>query len=233
MFFFRKKYKLIETDLFRGLVDHHSHILPGVDDGIKSIDDSLETLRYFEELGVKRVSLTPHVNNATKPSDLDHMQQTFSSLLDQYKGPIALNLAAEYMIDSGFEAHVKRGVKYLSDDRLLVETSYLSAPNNLHDVLYNLSASGETPVIAHPERYLYMGKDDYPLLKDRGYDFQLNILSLSGYYGKLPMERAERMLREGMYDMLGSDLHNLVSFKSWVSNIKLPMNLIEALQKIK
>lgn len=231
MFFLRHKVKLADTGFFRDFVDNHSHILPGVDDGIKTMEESLETLAYFDSLGVKKVRLTPHVMNGVDCRE--HVMQTFSGLCEQYTGRITLELGAEYMLDSGFEERLEKGLQPLCKDCVLVETSYFSPPNNLDELLYDVSVTGYTPVIAHPERYLYMKYSDYCELKNKEFLLQLNLLSLSGYYGKQVMKNAEMLLEKGMYDMAGTDLHSLKTFRKWIENVKLTDKLSEKIMAIR
>ncbi len=233
MFFLKKRCKLIETDFFSGLIDHHSHILAGVDDGLKSVEESLVALEHYDSMGVNRVLLTPHINNATTPEQLATMDERFATLKSLYKGGVELRLAGEYMIDTGFEERMESGLRYISSERVLVETSYFSAPNNLYDVLYNISSRGDTPIIAHPERYIYMSSRAYNRLKDRGYELQLNLLSLAGHYGRSAYEKAMYLLRNGLYDVVGSDLHQTGLFIDGINRIKLELKDIEILQQLK
>lgn len=140
MFFLRHKTKLTDTGFFRDFVDSHSHILPGVDDGIRTIEESLTVLAYFESLGVKKVRLTPHVMNGVE--HWEDVLQAFDTLRKRYTGETVLELGAEYMLDSGFGERLEKGLQPLCGDCVLVETSYFSPPNNLDELLYNVSLAG-------------------------------------------------------------------------------------------
>ena len=159
--------------------------------------------------------------------------QAFDTLCKRYTGETVLELGAEYMLDSGFRERLEKGLQPLCGDCVLVETSYFSPPNNLDELLYNVSLAGYTPVIAHPERYLYMRYGDYCELKDKGYLLQLNLLSLSGYYGKQVMKNAETLLEKGMYDMVGTDLHNLETFGKWIGNVRLTDKLAREIMSLR
>ncbi len=224
---FTRKTHLLDTDFFDHFSDMHSHILYGVDDGVKELSESLDILDYYEKLGVKRVILTPHINATC--NDWNLINSHYQSLCNSYSGSIELTLAAEYMIDSGFMNELSRGLRPIYDDKVLVESSYLSKSTNFEESLYEVISAGYTPVIAHPERYLFMEYEKYHKLNDCDYMFQLNLPSLAGYYGKRVKERALKLLGDGMYDMIGSDMHNLDLFKDGINQIKLPKDLYNKL----
>ena len=190
--------------------DYHSHILPGVDDGVESIDETLLILDKYEQLGVKSLWLTPHVMEDI-PNTPTALQERFAELKETYKGNIELHLAAEYMIDNHLQKILKEE-KLLPighrGDHLLVETSYFSSPIRLHETIGQIKSLGYFPLLAHPERYMYMESGDYLELKEKDVKFQLNILSLGGYYGNTAKKKALWMLKNGLYDVAGSDLHN-------------------------
>ena len=220
MFFFNKKYTLLESDFFDGWEDRHSHILPGVDDGIHSMEDSLAVLNYYEQIGVDDVWLTPHIMEDC-PNEPYELKERFEELCEAYAkteggSKIKLHLAAENMIDSLFVKRLESGNLLTYGDKgdeLLVETSYAQAPYRFKLILQDIRKAGLTPVLAHPERYRYMEYDDYFTLHEQGVKFQLNITSLSGAYGPEAKERAEYLIEEGLYTYQGSDLHSLSAFK--------------------
>ena len=231
MWFIKHKAGLIDSGFFNGFADYHCHILPGVDDGVKTMEEALEALEYFEHLEVGRVILTPHAMNGLE--NREEVEQAFDALCKQYSGKIILELGTEYMLDSGFKERMEKELLCLDKDSVLVETSYLSPPNNLYELLYEISTTGNTPVIAHPERYLYMGHGDYYKLKEKDYMLQLNLLSLSGYYGKQVMKNADFLLEQGMYDKIGTDLHNLQNFRKWIEKLKVTNKQLEKLTNIR
>lgn len=195
--------------MFEGFTDCHCHILPGVDDGVETMEEALAILALYEQTGIREVWLTPHIMEDV-PNTTAALRQRFGDLSEAYKGPIALHLSAENMLDSVFAERLEhddvlpwgpRG------DRLLVETSYVHAPVHFHDLLQRIMAKGFFPMLAHPERYVYMSPDDYRALKDRGVEFQLNIFSLFGFYGQLARKKAEHLLAAGYYDYAATDLH--------------------------
>lgn len=195
---------------FNGFTDCHSHILPGVDDGVVSLDESISILAEYERIGVKKVWLTPHVMEDV-PNTVKGLIDRFNLLKSNYLGGIELKLASENMIDNLFlERLSANDFLPIGDDgkKLLVETSYFSAPMNMKDVMERVMKLGYYPLLAHPERYNYMTSiKDYNNLKDMGVMFQLNLMSLSGYYGPMVKDKAEKLLNNGWYNHVGSDLH--------------------------
>lgn len=195
---------------YTGVTDWHCHILPGVDDGVGDIETSLSILAEYEKMGIKEVWLTPHIMEDV-PNTTTQLKERHEELVSAYNGPITLRLAAENMIDSLFyERLADNDVLPIGHrhNMLLVETSTFSAPIDFEDTLKEIRSKGYYPLLAHPERYAYMHTiKDYHKLKEIGVLFQLNLLSLTGFYGKTAMEKSHKRLKDGMYDAFGSDLH--------------------------
>lgn len=206
---FKKKYPLADSGIFQGFTDWHSHILPGVDDGVRTMDEALEILALYERLGVKTVWLTPHIMEDV-PNTSAQLKARFGDLKTAYKGTIRLHLAAEYMLDNLFKQRLEENDLLPLGEKeyyLLVETSYYNPPANLYGLLDEIKSKGYHPVLAHPERYGYMTGMGYKALKDTGVRFQLNIFSLVGAYGKEVQGKAEGLLKKGYYDLTGTDTH--------------------------
>lgn len=210
---FTKKQTLLEAGVLRGWTDWHCHILPGVDDGIPTLEDSLAALRWYEAQGVAEVWLTPHVMEDI-PNTPAQLRARFAELQAAYNGPITLHLAAEHMLDPLFEERLEAGELLPMGEELLVETSYFNPPLDLDGLLNAIRKKGFQPLLAHPERYVYMDRRDYARLQDElGVAFQLNLPSLAGAYGPEVRKKAERLLAEGRYCRTGSDLHRLAAFR--------------------
>lgn len=192
------------------LTDWHSHILPGVDDGIADVDTSLAVLGAYEQLGIRRVWLTPHVMEDA-PNTPARLRSVFDELRGRYTGPVKLSLAAENMIDELFYRRLQAGDILPIGERgemLLVETTTFYPPLGLEDTLRDILHRGYYPLLAHPERYRYLRTvDDYRRLKELGVRLQLNLLSLDGMYGPEVRQKARALLRAGLYDHYGTDLH--------------------------
>lgn len=213
MWIFGKPNSLQSSGMLQGMTDWHSHILPGVDDGIRRMEDSLAVLRQYEEWGVAEVWLTPHTmeDYPNTPSDL---RGRFAELQAEWKGSVRIHLASEHMMDSLFEERLAAGDVLPighNADHLLVETSYFNPPMNMDQILGDVQRAGYFPLLAHPERYRYMDKEDYISLRERGIKFQLNYASLVGSYGETARKKAEWLLKQGYAEVVGSDVHRLAS----------------------
>lgn len=210
---FRSVKSLKDSGMFVGFTDWHSHILPGVDDGIKSLEESLEVLRAYENLGVKRIWLTPHIME-DYPNTTSDLKRVFEELKNRWNGRVELKLASENMLDSLFEQRLEEGDLLPIGDsstHLLVETSYFNPPFGMKELLEKIKRKGYFPLLAHPERYRYMDEKDYRSFKETGIKFQINYTSLLGAYGETARKKAEWLLSHGMVDVVGSDLHRLGS----------------------
>ena len=212
--FFQKKTPLIElfpTDF----VDIHSHFLPAIDDGSKSMDESVALLRRMHGYGIKQIVCTPHVMESVWENTSETIQQKLDALNAHLKSieftDISIRAAAEYMLDANFDRLLKtEKLRTLKDNYILVELSFFNAPVNLYETLFNIQIAGYKPVLAHPERYSYYHNDfsAYQKLKDAGCLFQLNLLSLTHYYGKSVQSIAFKLIKDDFIDFVGSDTHS-------------------------
>ena len=209
---------LKKSGIFNGFTDWHSHILPGVDDGIQNIEDSLAVLNTYEELGFSKVWLTPHIME-DYPNQTAMLKEKFNELKSRWNGNVEISLAAENMLDSLYETRLnEKDLLPIGDERahLLVETSYYTPPYGMEEMIEKTKAIGYFPILAHPERYRYMDEKDYERWKKEGILFQMNILSLVGGYGETAQRKAHWLLDNDMIDLVGSDLHNLDSVMEWI-----------------
>lgn len=215
-----KNQTIKDSGMLVGATDWHSHILPGVDDGFKSMEDSLAAIDELEKLGVRHLWLTPHVME-DYPNETAHLRQRFEELKGEYKGGVELHLASENMLDGMFEERLaEKDFLPIGDEgtHLLVETSYFNPPMNMDEMLISVKSAGYHPVLAHPERYRYMTEKDYKRLKDDGVLFQANYLSLIGAYGNTARKKLDWLLKKGYIDMMGSDLHRLSVIQNAVNH---------------
>lgn len=231
---FRKRHSLAESGIFHNFTDWHSHILPGVDDGVRTMDEVLDVLAIYEKLGVKAVWLTPHIMEDV-PNTTAHLKERFEELRAAYKGSVRLRLSAEYMLDNLFRQRITcNDLLPLGEkgDRLLVETSYYNPPANFYGLLERIKATGYYPVLAHPERYAYMEKNDYHNLKETGVKFQLNLPSLSGFYGTVAQDKVRWLLKQGWYDLAGTDTHGIKMFQTCLAGKIHPLTLSTSITNI-
>ena len=303
---FTKYYSILDSGFLEGATDWHCHILPGVDDGIRTMESALEVLAYYEEIGIREVWLTPHIMEDV-PNTPAALRARFAEFKAAYNGPIRLHLAAENMLDTLFDrrfetrdlltmVHHPSALEHLTQsidnqhpetigsapsahpdeapgaespatpgasrtpgdqptatpgsskapgafpadtipgphgDMLLVETSYFSPPMAFEDTLDEIRLKGLHPLLAHPERYVYMGRRDYRRLKENGVRFQLNLMSLVGMYGDDAADKASSLLLEGMYDFAGSDLHRLSPWQRAISDPCLTKKEVAALRALR
>ena len=210
---FNPKRSLIESGALKGSTDRHSHILFGVDDGISIPEDSLEVLKFQESLGVSEVWCTPHIMEDI-PNTTEFLKARFKELKSIYTGPIKLHLAAEYMIDTVFEARLEAGdLLTMENDTLLMETSTIAPPYDLKGSLKEAMSKGYRPLFAHPERCRFLEVKDCKEIVEMGVKLQLNIASLTGYYGQSTRAKAETLLKKGLYFAYGSDCHRVRTVK--------------------
>lgn len=231
---FKSVKPLKESGMFAGYVDWHSHILPGVDDGISTMEGALEVLRHYEELGFRKVWLTPHVME-DYPNTTTFLRERFLELKSNWDGNLELRLASENMLDNLFEERLAaKDFLPIGDDgtHLLVETSYYTPPMGMADMLEAIRGAGYFPILAHPERYRYMEEKDYRELKKQGVFFQINFISLVGGYGETAKKKAEWLLLNDMVDLTGSDIHRLDAIKTGIVNKPGGSKIVQKLQDV-
>lgn len=214
MFFFTKNRPILQDLIPDGAIDIHSHLLPGIDDGAKTIEDTEYLIGALQKIGFTKFITTPHTFNGfwdnTKEGIEAKVLETQQHLAAK-PFDISLQAASEYLLDDHFATLFKKGeLLTLKDNLVLVEMSYLNAPIHLYDLLFDLQVAGYQPVLAHPERYAFYHKnfDEYRKLKNAGCYLQLNLLATVGYYGSDVAEAAKKLLEQGLYDFVGSDVHH-------------------------
>jgi len=228
MFTFFKTKPLLKDLIPEHHIDIHSHLLPGIDDGAKTFEDTLRLTKALKNIGISEFITTPHIIQYVWDNTQEQILETkATTVLELKKNNITVpfNAAAEYLMDDQFvklfESH---NLLTLKDNYVLVEMSYINPPIQLYAIIFDLQVAGYIPVLAHPERYLFYHKNfnEYHKLKRAGCLFQLNLLSVVGYYGTGITTIAEQLLQKGMYDYVGSDVHHdthVASFEQKV-NIK-------------
>jgi protein-tyrosine phosphatase len=213
MLFFKNKKKQ-SADFSMIGVDMHSHLLPGIDDGSQDLATSIDLVKGMLKLGFKKLVTTPHIMwdiYKNTPSIVNEKLSLLQEALKEEGLEVEIKAAAEYFLDDHVAGLLKNNEPLLTvhDKWVLSEFSLAYPAHGLKDILFDMQMQGYQPVIAHPERYIYLQqtKDFYDDLKATGCLFQLNILSLGGFYGKAVQELAHYLIKKGYYDLVGTDLH--------------------------
>lgn len=224
MLFFKKSAPILSDLVPDDYVDIHSHLLPGIDDGAKDIEDTRNLIDDLKQIGFSKFITTPHIITGV----WDNTFNSITSKLEETKlllNETKLKAAAEYMIDSFFFERLKQDEKLLplKENYILIEMSYLNAPIQLYDIIFEIQVQGYKPILAHPERYLFYANnfDEFYKLKKSGCLFQLNLLSTTGYYGIGVTKIAQRLLNENLYDFVGSDVHHQKHVRSLSTKLML------------
>jgi tyrosine-protein phosphatase YwqE len=217
MFNLFKKSGTVTPDLSFIGVDMHSHLLPGLDDGLKEVEQSVNFIKQLGELGYKKLICTPHILSDLYPNT----RETILPKLDLVREAIAkaninveIDAAAEYMIDHDFAQLISKAKQNdlltINKRFILVEMSYLAPSPNFESTVFELRMMGLTPILAHPERYSYFHRqfEQYERFKELGCKLQVNLLSLSGGYGPDVKKAAEKLFKKEMVDFIGTDMHH-------------------------
>jgi protein-tyrosine phosphatase len=194
--------------------DMHSHLVPGIDDGAPDPETSVEMIRRLKELGFSKLITTPHIQREFYDNDRDKVTTHFGRLqrfLADQRITMDMGVAAEYYLDSFFpQAVLPEGLLTLNGKLALVEVSMAGWPRQIDDMIFSIQGNGYQPVLAHPERYLFEDSIKvYEGWKQKGVLLQMNLLSLSGYYGRSVKALANKYLDAGLYDFCGTDAHHL------------------------
>jgi protein-tyrosine phosphatase len=238
LLFFNKKSTFLRDIIPNDYTDIHSHLLPGIDDGAKNIDDTITLINELKKLGFSNFITTPHVMEHIWGNTKSGIEGTFgrtSTNLIEVGINNSLKAAAEYMLDDSFtKLFQEEKLLTLKDNYVLVEMSYISAPLQLYNILFDMQVAGYKPVLAHPERYIFYHNNlqEYKNLKHAGCLFQFNLLSSVGYYGPMVAKTADYLLKNSMFDFVGSDVHHMKHVESFNKKIVLKNinNLKEAFQ---
>ena len=208
---FRRKYPSSPVN-FSGLkTDMHSHLLPGIDDGAPDTSHSGQLKKGLEDLGYQQFITTPHVMWDIYKNTSTGIDGALKSLQQENHHP-NIRAAAEYFMDDHFNDMMEKGepLRCIDGKRVLVEFSFVAPPLDLKEQLFKLQIKGYEPILAHPERYAYFSgnKSIYDDFKSMGCLFQVNLLSFTGYYGKVPQELAAWLVSKNYIDFAGTDLHH-------------------------
>ena len=203
---------------YRIFTDMHAHFLPAIDDGPATMQETIEMLKAFRNAGFSQLTATPHVFQEYYPNDRQQITDRFLEVqfaLKKHKIQLQLNIAAEYYLDSHFmELLGQDDLLVFPSNHVLVECSMLGPTPNLSEYLFAIHLKGLRPILAHPERYMYMQEADYQYLAEQGNQFQVNLLSLAGHYGSEVRKRAVYLLKKFPVQYLGTDAHKVNHIKT-------------------
>ena len=228
MFGFFKKKKPLPT--FAPLVtDMHCHLLPLVDDGSKSLEESLEVMEAMKETGFEQIRLTPHFAYPRFPNDVDDIKERYKNFCNEVEAnkgdrqlPRMTSITGEFRIDDGFNNYVEHNnllTYHFNDPKkgaekgmLLIEFSLHQKRMGLEEIVFERQMDGYDIILAHPERYPYFDShsDLLEQFKEQGIYFQVNILSLDGFYGEASQRKAWDYIENGWVEFLGTDMHNVM-----------------------
>jgi protein-tyrosine phosphatase len=212
-FFFKQK---VQNPFQLGLIgtDIHSHLLPGIDDGAKDLEDSLNLIRSLVQMGYTRLITTPHIMSEVYPNDATIILTQLGIVQEALRKagiPVEISAAAEYFIDDSFLSLLgKEPLLTLFENHVLVEMSFMYPLSGLFDHFFQIERHGYNPILAHPERYAYYHPNYkiYAEIKEKGVKLQLNLLSLTGYYGETTKKIAVKLLKDKLIDFIGTDTHH-------------------------
>tara|TARA_Y100001954_G_C15807057_1_gene603217 strand:- start:1743 stop:2471 length:729 start_codon:yes stop_codon:yes gene_type:complete len=207
----------------KDFIDIHSHILPGIDDGPKNIKESLVLISKMEDLGFSKIISTPHTYPGLYNNSKSSITKSYNSLMNVLKSHIEISFATEYMIEFDLvKKSDEKSLLTLDNKHVLLEFGFYNTPNNFHEILFSMLKNGYVPIVAHPERYLYL-ENNFKLfykLRDIGCKFQINLISFTGYYGKNVLKLANKLIDNNLIDFVGSDIHNIGHIKQFDEKIK-------------
>jgi protein-tyrosine phosphatase len=195
------------------VVDMHSHVLPGIDDGAQTPQESVILIKRMMDLGIKKIIATPHIMAdyyKNTPETISNALQILKDELKKENINIEIEAAAEHYFDETFKKRVEdHRLMTMGDNYVLFEYSFMNPPPDAYAVIQKMIAGNYNPILAHPERYSYMTTEAMTSLRGRGVNLQLNTISLTGYYGKDVKKKAETMIDMQLVDFISSDMHHL------------------------
>ena len=208
---FKSKPNLIEL-IPKGYVDIHSHILPGVDDGAKNIKESINLISEMNKIGFRKIIATPHTYPGLYDNTNESIKKSFDNIQINISKDNKISYASEYMVDNSLRERVEnKSILTLKKNYVLIEMSFFSKNEIIYEIIFFLLHNNYIPILAHPERYLYFEENfkEFYKLKSRGCLFQINLLSLTGFYGKRVLNLSNKLMSDNLFDFSGSDIHNM------------------------
>lgn len=208
------------------MVDMHSHVLPGIDDGAPTIEDSIFLIKRMQHLGIKKIIATPHIKADYYRNTAETIGNALNLVreeLSAQKIDMAITAAAEHYFDETLFTRIEDNTLMLMPGSyVLFEFSFINKPANYFELIQKFQEKGLKPILAHPERYLYMDMESLQGIRNWGCNLQMNTISLTGYYGKEIKKRAEELVDKEMVDFISSDMHHPRHADALEAALKLP-----------
>lgn len=225
MSFFSSK-PVLKNLIPNNFIDIHSHLLPGIDDGAKNIEETQFLIKEMNSFGIKNFITTPHIMTNVWDNDSVSIQKKLSETIGLINSDLyeSFNVGAEYMLDSHFLNRLnKEELLCIKGNHILVEMSYLNPPMHLYEILFEIQLAGYKPILAHPERYLFYAQNlkEFEKLKNSGFLFQLNLLSTVNYYGLSITKTADFLIANDFIDFVGSDIHHKNHIEAFSQKLKI------------
>ncbi len=211
------------------LVDIHSHLIPGIDDGAQKLEDSVALAEGMVALGYRKMITTPHSMEDTfvnEPEAILEGLEALNAELIKRQIPLMVEAAAEYYLDGKFMQQVRdKKLLTFGGNFVLMEMNFVSETDGLNEAVFQCKVAGYEPVLAHPERYIHMYDewDRYEELWARDVKFQINLMSLTGHYSEEAKRIAEKLVMKGMVSFVGSDLHHVRHLPKIEAALRLPI----------
>ena len=203
-------------------IDIHSHILPGIDDGARTLEESVQLVSEMAGWGFERITCTPHITKKFRNTQ-ESIKEKFDMLSNAVsrKGlNIELRMSAEYRLNpETWPEILSQGQLMPTEDQYILMEFPINAPTEMGDLIpmeefRKVLSLGLTPVLPHPERYFYLDHDDLLRYVDAGVKIQSNYGSLAGVYGSEVRDRTQSLIDEGIVSFLASDMHNMLYIKT-------------------
>ena len=209
------------------MIDIHTHILPGIDDGAKTLEESVQLVTEMAGWGFERLTCTPHITKKFRntPETIKEKFDTLVNALSANGLSIDLRMSAEYRLNPETWPEILKSGQFMPiEDRYILMEFPINEPSDMGDLnpmeeFLKVMSLGLTPILPHPERYFYLHHDDLLRYVDAGVKIQSNYGSLAGVYGSEVCKRAQSLIDEGIVSFLATDMHNMQYIKtisSWL-----------------
>lgn len=213
------------------MIDIHNHIIFGVDDGSKSIEQSIRMIKSANEIGITEICFSPHYMEDgyhTERCVLEEKVDELRKIIQQEGIEVKLYLGEEVFIFPNMPESLDKLVCLNDSHYILMEIPLVESISYIDDVIYRLLSYGKTPIIAHPERYLASEKD-FGFVEhflEKGALLQINVNSLIGHYGKPAKLIATKLLKNDMVQFIGSDAHSSATYNAMKESLLILKKLI-------